>query len=393
VPAFGSEWYPYYMGQPGSWVFKHHLKTYGHPSKFGYHDFVPDFTAEKFDPEEWAQLFADSGAVFAGPVAEHHDGFSMWDSEITPWNAADKGPKRDIMGQLFASLRKRDLKTIATFHHARNLQRYPALDFPADGKKSGKYKRGSSHFGNFKGWPTSSDDPELQLLYGNMPEDEWVEKVWYGKLKEVIDKYQPDIIWFDSWLDRIPEAHRKKFSAYYLNEAKKWNRDVVIIRKQNDLPLSFTMNDHEKSREASVAKHLWMTDDTISFGSWSYTEKLKIKPVSTVLHALIDTVAKNGVVLLNLSPKADGSIPNDQRTVLKGMGAWLKKNGECIYATRPWFTYGEGPIKEPKGGFKQHKKFEKLVYGVEDIRYTQSKDGKTVYAITLATPEKGASVI
>lgn len=393
VPAHGSEWYPYFMGKPHSGVYKHHEKVYGGSLKHPYHKFVDGFTGEHFDPAEWAQLFQESGAKFAGPVAEHHDGFAMWDSDVTPWNAADRGPKRDILGELFGELRKRDMKTIATFHHARNLQRYEALPNPDTPGFKYKGERKHSHFDAYKGWATDSDDPELQLMYGNIPEDKWLEDVWYGKLKEVVDNYQPDIVWFDAWLDQIPQNYLKKFSAYYLNKGLEWDKEVVLIRKQNDLPLSLSINDHEKSREPKALPELWMTDDTISFGSWSYTEGLRIKPLPFVVHALIDTVAKNGVVLLNLSPKSDGTIPDNQRSVLKGLGDWLKVNGEGIYATRPWpVSYGEGPTKEPKGGFDDHKKFEKLIYTSQDIRYTQSKDGKTVYAIVLAPVEPGKTV-
>ena len=383
VPAYSNEWYPRNMFLPGSNVFEHHLKTYGHPTEFGYHDFVPMFKAEKFDPDQWAELFAASGARFAGPVAEHHDGFSMWDSDCTPWNAADRGPQRDILGELFTSIRKHNMKTIATFHHSRNLQRYEPAEAPE--KVNGGYNS-KSHYPNFIGYPTSSDDADLPLLYGNIPEDKWLEEVWFGKLQEVIDNYQPDIIWFDSWLGDIPDAYRKKFCAYYLNRADEWGKQVAIVRKQDDLPLSYTVFDHEKSRESGASEHLWMTDDTISTGSWCYTENLKIKPFSKVLHALVDTVSKNGVVLLNLSPKADGTIPDDQQKVLHELGAWLKLNGEAIYGTRPWIAYGEGPTQEPSGGFSDHGKFLALEYTDKDIRYTASKDGKTVYAILLGTP-------
>lgn len=382
VPAYWNEWYPSKMHIEGDDVFYHHKKTYGDPSEFGYHDFIPDFTGEHFDPEEWADLFQKTGARFAGPVAEHHDGYAMWASKVTPWNSMDTGPKRDILGELFQSLEKRDMKTIATFHHARNLQRY------ADTWDEGG--RGwDSHYRYNPKWPTASEDPELRLLYGNVPEDEWNETIWLGKLKEVIDNYQPDIIWFDSWLDSIPEEYRKRFSAYYLNEAEKWGKDVVIIRKQNDLPLDYTMNDHEKSREPKALPELWMTDDTISKGSWSYTENLEIKPVYKVVHALIDTVAKNGVVLLNISPKADGTIPQNQRDVMLGLGEWLDAHGEAIYETRPWIIAAEGPTAEPDGGFSDRKKFLNLEYSDKDIRYTASKDGKTVYAIMLGIPEAG----
>jgi alpha-L-fucosidase len=100
VPAFNSEWYPHHMHIPDHKVHKYHLKTYGDPAEFGYHDFLSDFTGEHFDPEEWAELFQKAGARFAGPVAEHHDGFAMWDSKLTPWNAKAMGPKRDVLGDL-----------------------------------------------------------------------------------------------------------------------------------------------------------------------------------------------------------------------------------------------------------------------------------------------------
>lgn len=391
VPAFASEWYPRLMHLPGHAVYKHHLEKYGHPSKFGYHDFVPMFKAEKFDAEQWAELFQETGARFAGPVAEHHDGFSMWDSDVTPWNVMDKGPKRDITGELATALRKRDMKLITTFHHARNLQRYDKL--LKEEEHEGDFRVNSnSHYPLFEGMPPSSDDPELRMLYGKIPQQRWLENVWLAKLEEVVDKYQPDMVWFDSWLDRIPEEYRQRFCAYYLNSASKLGKEVVILRKQDDLPIDFTVLDHEKSRMSGESEHVWMTDDTISRGSWCYTDSLMIKPAADIIHALADTVAKNGIVLLNISPKADGTIPDDQRATLKGIGQWMKVNGEAIYATRPWITFGEGPTKEPEGGFSDAGKFLKLRYSAKDFRFTCSKDGKTIYAIMLGWPETDKTV-
>ncbi len=376
VPAYRTEWYPRNMHFEGSAEYNHHVETYGHPSEFGYHDFVPMFEAEHFDPEEWASLFVKAGARFAGPVAEHHDGFSMWDSEITPWNAADKGPKRDITGELEKAFDEQGLKLITTFHHARNLQRYK--------DKPDEKHFGASHYPLVEGMPPAQDDPELNYLYGNIPEDQWLEEVWFGKLKEVIDKYQPDIMWFDSWLDQIPEEYQQKFCAYYLNEAEKWDKEVVIVRKQDDLPLDVSVDDLEKSRKNELGEKVWMTDETVSTGSWCYTENLQIKPPEDVLHVLIDIVSKNGVLLLNISPKADGTIPDDQRNVLLTMGEWLDQFGESIYETRPWYTYGEGPTKEPEGHFNNHQEFLKIKYSAKDVRYT-TKDN-VIYATILGWP-------
>ncbi len=389
VPAFDSEWYPRKMHMLGDRVNEHHRQTYGDPSEFGYHHFIPMFRAEHFAPDEWADLFQQAGARFGGLVAEHHDGFSMWASEVTPWNAKDMGPKRDILGELFHSLEKRGLKTIATFHHARNLQRYGESEW----KTKGDNKFANSHYPFRKDWFTGSDDPQLQLLYGNMPEKLWNEEMWLGKLKEVVHAYQPDIIYFDSWMDSVPLEFRYRFSACYFNAAEQWGKEVAIVRKQNDLPLSFSINDHEKSREPKALPHLWMTDDTISTGSWCYTANLQLKPLYKVVHALIDTVSKNGVMLLNISPRADGTIPEDQRAMLLGLGDWLEQNGDAIYETRPWIEAAEGPTAEPDGGFEDRKKFLALEYTAKDIRYTSSKDGKTVFAFAMGVPAAGEPVV
>ena len=380
VPAYGSEWYPRNMHNKKHSHYKHHVETYGQPTDFGYHDFVPMFKAEKFDPAQWAELFKKAGARFAGPVAEHHDGFSMWDSRHTPWNSVDKGPKRDITGALGKAIRKQNMRFITTFHHARN-----SLWEKTPGKWVGHYSHVKTNY------PSILDDPENAILYGYMPREKFVQ-MWKDKLTEVIDNYQPDIMWFDGWLNGIPEKTRFEFAAYYFNKAQKWGKEVVIVRKQNDLPIEFSVLDHEKTRKIGASRRVWMTDDTISTGSWCYTNNLKIKSTAKVIHALADTVSKNGVVLLNVSPMADGTIPNDQQKVLLELGDWLKTNGQAIYDTRPWITYGEGPIKEPTGGFRERKKFMNLKYSAKDIRYTASKDGKTIYAIALGKPEPAAKV-
>jgi len=380
VPAYGSEWYPRNMHRKNGREYQHHLASYGDPTDFGYHDFVPLFKAEHFDAEAWAALFVKAGARFAGPVAEHHDGYSMWASDVTPWNTRDTGPKRDITGELAKAIRGHNMRFIATFHHARN-----NLWEKSPGKWTGHYDLVKKDF------PTLLENPKHAILYGYMPRDKF-EAMWKAKLVEVIDKYQPDIMWFDSWLHEISESVRQEYAAYYLNKAAKWNKEVVICRKQDDLPLDFTVLDHEKSRMSGASDHVWMTDDTISTGSWCYTSNLKIKPTRDVIHAMIDTVSKNGIVLLNISPLANGLIPQDQQQVLLEIGRWIGIHGEAIYKTRPWLTYGEGPTKEPKGGFREHAKFLKLKYNAQDIRYTRSKDGKTVYAMLLGRPGVGKTV-
>ena len=254
VPAFGSEWYPRNMHLKNRREYKHHLQKYGDPAKFGYADFVPKFKAEKFDADEWAALFAKAGARYAGPVAEHHDGFAMWASKLTPWNAKDTGPRRDITGELARAVRKRGMRLVTSFHHARNSL------WQSRGRWTGHYDGVKANF------PALLADPKRAVLYGYMPREKFL-AMWLGKLKEVIDNYQPDLMWFDSWLDQIPEKHQMEYLAYYFNKAREWDKSVVVTRKQRDLPLELSVEDFEKGRADRLTKNVWLTDDTISRGS------------------------------------------------------------------------------------------------------------------------------
>jgi len=368
VPAFGSEWYPRNMHIKKNREYKHHVETYGDPVEYGYDKFVPKFTAEKFDADAWADLFAKAGARFAGPVAEHHDGFSMWASKLTPWNAKDRGPKRDLAGELAEAIRARGMKFVTSFHHARN-----SLWKMDNGKWTGHYD------GVIRDFPAALEDPERAFMYGYMPREEFLD-MWLGKLKEVIDNYHPDLMWFDSWLDEIPEQYKLEYLAYYFNKSHEAGKDVVVTFKQDDLPREVALDDYEKGRANRLTEFTWLTDDTISRGSWCYTENLRIKPLSEVLHVLIDIVSKNGQLLLNISPMADGTIPQNQQNVLLGIGDWLAVNGDAIYGTRPWVIFGEGPTRMKKGGHFVRS----MNYTAKDIRFTTK--GDTLYAIFLGQP-------
>lgn len=397
-----NEWYPRWMhfrASSADWEGKkpgYHYDLHAwHEEKFGkdfaYHDMINLFTAEHFDAKEWADLFELAGAKFAGPVAMHHDGYALWDSEITPWNSADIGPNTDVMGELFKELRKRDMKTVATFHHARHLQRYQGMSFQEATSRYGHLDSYHAFWNSHYPWdedlPTSSNDPKLRLLYGNMPEQEWLDTVWLGTLKEVIDNYQPDLIWFDTWLDLIPESERFEFAAHYFNAADEWGKDVMITHKDSDMPETISVEDFEQGRRSALTVEPWLTDDTISLNSWSYIENLPVKTSSRVLHDFIDIVSKNGQLLLNVSPRYDGSIPNDQRKVLKDIGDWLRINGEAIYETRPWKIFGEGPTQmKGDGHFAQA-----TAYNKNDIRFT--RNGEQIYAITLGTPTDEFTIV
>lgn len=391
VPAFDSEWYPAWMyytnleeSQWGSRVHDHHVETYG--ADFDYHDFIPQFKAERFDAATWADLFQQSGARFAGLVAQHHDGFAMWDSEVNPWNVADMGPSKDITGALFAELKKRDMKTITTFHHARNLQRY-ATD-SSHWAHSGNIGW-DSHFAYDPEAVTSTTDEKLKYLYGNIPTDEFHER-WLAQVDEVVDKYGPDMIWFDSWLDKIPEALRQKVVAHHYNTAKSRGQEPIAFHKQEDLPDSVALVDIEQGGKTDISEKYWLTDITISDGSWCYTEGLKYKEADLIIRNMIDVWSKKGIVLLNVSPMANGTIPEEQQWVLKTIGNWIRQHEEAVYQTRAHSIFGYGIAEFEKGDFGGQSATMK--YTKDDIRFAKSKDGDVLYIYLLGMPDGNQAI-
>jgi alpha-L-fucosidase len=367
VPAFANEWYPRNMYIKGSAENKHHIEIYGDVSQWPYDHFItgdkdkqghfiqfaPKLKSEggQFDPEEWAQLFADAGAKFAGPVAEHHDGFSMWASQVNPWNAKDTGPKLDLVGLLTEAIRKKNMKIILSMHHAFNI--------------TGYYD--AVH---------QIDDPKLQMLYGQQGKEK-NEFFWLSKHKEIIDHYKPDIIWQDFNLHRISRPVLLEFLSYYYNQAAGWGREVVATYKDG-LTTRCAVLDYERGGPADITDNYWLTDDAISSSSWCYTKGIGYYSKKQILHGFIDRISKNGNLLLNISPKADGTIPQEQKDMLHTMGGWLKKYGEAVYGTRAWEKYGEGPTKMGAAHGVMGPPSEGTA---KDVRYTRSKDNSTLYVI------------
>ena len=370
VHAYGSNttWYSFFLYvNPGGEERKHFEKTFGKLTpQFGYKDLIPKFTGEKFNADEWAELFAKSGAKFAGPVAEHHDGFAMWDTKYSQWNAANMGPKRDVVGELEEAIKKRNMKFVTAFHHAANWFFFPVMDK--------RYDTGDPKYSGLYGQPHK---------LGAMRNQAFLDE-WYGKIIEVINNYSPDFIWFDFGLDSIPEGYVKDFLAYYYNHAEKKGKEVVVTYKDNDLVPATGVRDLELGQEPKITYHEWITDSTVDDrGAWGYANDLVFKTPDRVIDNLVDRVSKNGYLLLNVGPKPDGTIPEPARALLLEIGAWLEVNGEGIYGTSPWIIAGEGPTnlgEIQRQGFNESN----TVYTGEDIRFTVK--GDTIYATFLAWP-------
>jgi alpha-L-fucosidase len=383
VPAFGSEWYPRRMYQKEDKVFAHHLENYGPQKDFGYKDFIPRFKAEKFDAQAWAKLFEQSGARYVVPVAEHHDGFPMYDCGFTNWSAVKMGPKRDVIEELRQAIRGRGLKFGVSSHRAFNwayFARNEAFD-TVDPRYAGLY--GKSRDFLFKD-PLEKEWPAQ--------DDEFMND-WLARSCELVDKYDPDLIWFDFgfapiWVES-PEAnpvgkYLQDFAAYYYNHAAAKDQTAIINYKFQAYPAKAAVLDLERSKMDAIRTPFWQTDTAVSSSSWGYTENQKYKPVNRLVDDLVDIASKNGCLLLNVGPRADGTIPDEDQQILREIGKWLKLNGEAIYESRHWKIYGEGPTGTVTGHLSENKN---KAFVAEDIRFTQK--GETLYAITLAWPESG----
>jgi alpha-L-fucosidase len=399
VPACGrnGSWYPYNMYREGTPQHEYHVKTYGPPSRFGYKDFIPMFTGEKFDPEEWAELFKQSGARFAGPVGEHHDGFAMWDTRLTEWNAARMGPKRDVVGELERAIRGQGMRFMVALHHAENWWFFPhwRKEFDtSDARYAGLY--GPPH--NLEGplAPAAEGPQEHASIYTHTwsfeeqdkPSKQFVD-LWRAKTLEVIDKYRPDLMWWDTALERMPEQYRQEYLAYYYNKANEWGKEVVVTYKWNNLVPGSALVDLELGRFKQQTYHDWITDSSVDDqGAWSFVHDARFKPVSALVHNLVDNVSKNGYLLLNVGPRADGTIPEAAQACLRGLGRWLAVHGEAIYGTTPWQVYGEGPTQMiTEGAFSEEQEVE---YTGQDIRFTAKDDA--LYAICLGRPRERLTI-
>lgn len=385
VPAFGNEWYPRNMYQKGSEEYKHHIATYGPQDKFGYKDFIPMFKAEKFDPAAWADLFKKAGAKYVVPVAEHHDGFAMYDSGLSDWTVAKMGPHRDTTGELAKAVRAVGLHFGLSSHRVEhNFFLGVGREIPSDindPQYAAFYGPAHAWLMNPSGHPLNDDFTYVSTA--------WTDD-WLARGAELVEKYHPDIVYFDWWIGQaLVRPNLTRFAAFYYNSSLKYGDHVGVINYKD-----YAMQEHsgvldlERGQLGDIRPFYWQTDTSVSNQSWGYIKDDTFKSPEFIVHQLIDIVSKNGNLLMNIGPKSDGTIPDEIQQVLLDVGAWLKVNGEAIYGTRPWRTYGEGPTKVAAGSFHDT---DTTRYTPEDFRFTTK--GDVLYAIGLGWPTNREAVI
>jgi len=375
VPAFGNEWYPREMYQMDTREYKHHIDTYGPHTKFGYKDFIPQLGAERFDAKQWAALFKKSGARFVVPVAEHHDGFAMYDCSFSEWTASKMGPKLDIIGKLSDAVRAQDMTFGLSSHRAEHFWFFDGgMQFDSDVKdaaNAGLYGPAQPH-------------PDNHHDVNNKPPTREFMDDWLVRTCELVDKYQPQVVWFDWWIQNLAfKPYLQKFAAYYYNRAAQWKKGVAINYKYDAFEKGTAVYDVERGQLSNISKEFWQTDTSVSKNSWGYIDNHDYKLVESIIHDLVDIASKNGALLLNIGPRPDGTIPEPEVNMLSEIGEWLDINGEAIYGTRPWRTFGEGPTKVKEGAFTDTKR---SAFTDEDIRFTSIRN--ILYAIVLAWPNR-----
>ncbi len=361
VPAFGSEWYSHRMYLPSRPEYEHQLATYGPLDRFGYKDFAAAFTAEHFNPDAWVALFKEAGARYVGPVAEHADGFSMWNSRVNRWNSSSMGPRRDIVADLGQAVRKQGLKFLTTFHHQWLWGWYasPILDADIYQPQCADIYWPQKYVGDKQGaFDRNNPDPP--------PSSRFCE-IWRDKVIEVVDQYDPDIIYFDNRATIIPESYRMQMLAHFYNSAHRAGREVVMTYKFKDFAVDSGLVNIEKGQMGEKASFAWQTSDEMDWNSWGYITQANYKSSGRIIRQLVDVVSKNGNLLLDIGPRADGTIPSEVESRLREIGAWLRVNGEAIYETRPAERFGEGPTHIKEGPFGSDPK---LDFSAQDVRFT-----------------------
>lgn len=398
VPMFG-DWYARNMYIQDTDQYQYHVRHYGHPSKFGYKDICALWKAENFEPEKLMEQYYKSGARFFVAQASHHDHFFNFASKLNRFNSVEVGPHKDICGLWKAAAKKYDLPFGMTEHLGASFGWW-------------RSNKGADSYGPYAGVPYDGNDPEYRDFYHDNyehvakpgEEDKWVwltgnqkfRDYWLAVMKEIIDSYEPDLLYSDSWLpfgENFESVENKDFQygleavAYLYNQSeRRWgeNRAVYTQKSRKKEIYEVGTLDIERSQLPDISPEPWQSETCI--GEWFYNAKAHYKRPQHIIDILVDSIAKNGTMLLNIVQKPDGTIDDEAMWILKELEKWFAVNGEAVYGTRPWRVSGEGSSMVKIDGFTE----EQVPWQQDDFRFVQ-KDGK-LYAFMMC-PQMGKTAV
>ncbi|AXY74086.1 alpha-L-fucosidase [Paraflavitalea soli] len=412
------DWYGRFMYDEGSEQYTWHVKHYGHPSKAGFKEVIHDWKAEHWDPEKLVALYKRTGAQYFFAMANHHDNLDLWNSKYQEWNTLRVGPRKDIIKGWAQAAKKYKLPFGLSVHgsHAwtwfetaqRSDKKGPFAGIPYDGKLTkadgkGTWWEGLDPQGLYaQQHNLSAGSENITSLWSqwnwdngaSIPSQEYCEK-FYNRTIDLINQYNPDLLYFDDTglpLYPVSDAGLKIAAHYYNHNMATHNGQlnaVLFGKVLTEEQKKCMVWDVERGAPDKMQDKAWQTCTCI--GDWHYSrptyERNGYKSAKTVIHTLIDIVSKNGNLLLNIPIRGDGTIDEKEMAILEGIAGWMEINKESIFDTRPWKTYGEGPVAETANpvngpGFNE----EKIKFSAKDIRYNQK--GKVLYATVLGTPEE-----
>jgi alpha-L-fucosidase len=410
------DWYARSMYEEGSGDYQSHLSEYGHPSTNGFKDVIHVWKAEHFDPDHLLQFYKANGARYFMALANHHDNFDLFNSQYQPWNSVALGPQQDLIGGWARAARKNGLRFAVSVHCSHAWSWYevaqgadtkgPLAGVPYDGKLTKADGKGRWWDGlDPQDLYAQNHQPGTKLDWvwnpaagSSTPDAAYLEK-FFKRTQQLWDDYHPDQIYFDDSVlpfHGVTDEIGLKLAAHFYNSSIRLhgrNEAVMNAKMLDETQRRALVYDIERGKAAGIMPQPWQTDTCI--GSWHYDQAIfqhhGYKSAASVVRMLADIVSKNGNLMLSVPLQRDGQPDSDEIKIVSAIGAWLKINGEAIYATRPWLIYGEGPStrSSEKGRFDGQTDVQKKPFTAEDIRFTQSKDGKTVYAIVLGIPTDG----
>lgn len=408
------DWYARHMYEEGSWQYNAHLKEYGHPSTNGFKDVINRWQAKRFDPDKLVKFYKDNGARTFMALANHHDNLDLYDSKYQPWNSVALGPKKDLIAGWAKAARKHGLHFGVSVHASRAWSWYePAQGADKKGPLAGVPYDGKLTKADGKGqWWEGLDPQDLyeqnhvvgerlewtwNLTKGSsIPDAAYMER-FFNRTLQLLDDYRPDQVYYDDTVlpfVGITDEVGLKLVAHFYNTRlnRKGGTEAVVNGKiLSEMQRRAIVYDIERGKANDILPQAWQTDTCL--GSWHYDRGVyhrdEYKSAPSVIRMLADIVSKNGNLMLSVPLRRDGQPDELEIEIVKQIGAWLKVNGEAIYATRPWKIYGEGPSTKTseRGQFDGQRDVGSRPFTAEDIRFTQSKDRKNLYAIVLEIPQ------